>query len=239
MSSIAISQLAVPGVNPSDVQVFRVWPRTGRINLSILNEGERKNDGTMKTGSTLNFALLESESGDADGWTLISKSGTSKTATASASDANGVAITVSSQTTITEGDYVAVTGSDIPKLNGVFRVYSGSGVSPTTIVLDTPWVAASHSGLTTASVTEVSPITVVAGGQEVADVMTQKKLLKVAGWGTTSGGYARMDLQLNGNIGWGQVDIEVVSNKQGYGFDGNGAAGVGGMGRSTVWPEVP
>jgi hypothetical protein len=238
MSTIAITQLAVSGKTPSDVQVLKVHPKTGKINLLFLNEGQRNNDGTMQAGSELNFALLESDSGDANDWTLINGTGTALAATASASHALGTAITVGAGTGIITGDVVAVTGADKDKLNGVFEVLERASASATTLVLDLPWVA-SMASLTAATVTEVAPIQIAPGGQENSSVLTQKKLIKLTGWGTTSGGYARLDLQFNGLHGFGQVDIEVNAAKTGYGFFGNGAAGVGGMGRDTAWPETP
>jgi hypothetical protein len=125
-----------------------------------------------------------------------------------------------------------------PTLNGVFTVLSRASASATTLVIDLPWDSGNAS-LTSAAVVEIDPIMVSAGGQENASVITQKKLLNVVGWGTDSGGYCRLDLQFNGLMNFGQIDIEVNAQKTGYGFFGNGAAGVGGMGRNTAWPETP
>lgn len=236
MSSIAITQLPVPGETPTDIQVLKVYPKTGKLNLLFNSEGERKNDSTTKPGTTLNFALMESDTGEADAWNLISKTGTAKTATVSASSALGTALTVDNVTGITAGDKVAVQGAVKPRVNGVFDVISASA---TTLVIDLPWLADNASSDLAGTVTEVAPITVAPGGQENASVATQKKFLKVVGWGTEGGGYCRMDIQFNGKSFFGQVDIEVHAQKTGYGYFGNGAAGVGGMGRDTAWPEVP
>lgn len=237
MSSISINQLAVPGKSPSDVQVLKVYPKTGNINLLFMNEGQRANDGTMKAGSTLNFALLESNTGNPNDWNLITKTGTALTATASASHALGTAITVGATTGVVTGDHVAITGADKAGINGVYEVLLRASASATTLVVDLPWSTANAS-LTSATVTEVDPISVTPGGQANSSVLTQKALLKIAGWGTTDGGYARLDLQFNGLFGFGQVDIEVNAQKTGYGFFGGAQAGVGGMGRNTAWPET-
>lgn len=242
MSTIAINQLAVSGTKPADVQVLKVYPKTGKINLLFVSEGERKNDGTTKTGSDLNFAFLESNTGDADDWNLISvkSGGASTTGTvAAAGSVSGTKITVASTAGLNAGDVVAISGAIRDKLNGVFTI-SASNQGGTNITIDNVYDSslAATSGLN-ATIVEVGPTTITPGGQENASVITQKKLLKIVGWGTTGGGYCRLDLQFNGLMGFGQVDIEVNAQKTGYGFFGNGAAGVGGMGRDTSWPETP
>lgn len=235
MSTVSIHQLPISS-SPARCGGIRIVSNPGRINALFLNQGERKNDGTFKEGVDVNLAFLESNTGAADSWTLMTKTGSTLAATASASNASGVALAVTGNTTIAPGDYVAVTGANKDKLNGVFLVSATS--STTSIVIDVPYVAASHSGLTAASITEVDPVTVAPGGSESWNFLTQKKLVQIVGWGTGGGGYCRMDLQFQGLLNFGSIDIEVDANKQGFGFDGNGAAGTGGP-PTAAWPETP
>lgn len=233
MSTIAITQLAVPSQTPADIQTLKVWPKTGKINLMFNSEVESNNDGSTKTGSTLNFALLTSDTGAANDWTLLTAGANSTTATTATSSALGTTLAVSSNAGMGAGTVVAVTGANVPDLNGVFVVSASSSTNSITVALPYPSDASSN---TTAKVTVVNPITVVSGGQNVANTQTANQYLKIAGWGSTGGGYCRLDLQFNGLFGFGQIDIETALTKSGYGTLGSSAAGVGNGPATPTWP---
>lgn len=240
MSSISVNQFPVQAT-PTAIQRWRIHPRTGRVNMLFVDEGERKNDGTYKTGVALSFALLESDTGDADDWTLVSKTGNAGTNTtiSSASNASGVLLSgITGLTYPAVGGYVALSGANVDSANGIYKVAT-TGNGTTTLVIDSTWDA-STSGLSTGILATINPITLNPGGSQTSNFLSQKKLMQVWGWGTSSGGgYCRVDLQFSGLFNHGQIDIEVGATKQGFGFDGNGAAGVSGLSRDTAWPETP
>ena len=77
-----------------------------------------------------------------------------------------------------------------------------------------------------------SPIVVNPGGNAQATVISRKKFLKITGYGSTAGGYARVDMVYNGLPYFGQLDLDVSSVKSGF-AGGAGAAEFG----SSVWPN--
>lgn len=211
--------------------------------MLFVDEGERKSDGTYKTGSALGFALLESDSGNANDWTLVNKTGSVSTNTtvSSASNASGVLLTAGTTFTgltypVVSG-YVALTGANVASANGIYKVAT-TGNGSSTIVVNATW-GTSTSGLTTGVLTTVNPISLNPGGSQTSNFLSQKKMVQVWGWGATTGGYCRVDLQFSGLFNHGQIDIEVNATKQGFGFDNNGGRGTGGLARTTAWPETP
>lgn len=70
MSSISQITLPVPSLTESDIAMLQVAKKTGKLNLLFFNNGEKQAMVGMKTGSSLQFKVYESD--NRSSWTLIS-----------------------------------------------------------------------------------------------------------------------------------------------------------------------
>jgi hypothetical protein len=239
MSAIAITQLPVPGTTETNIQVLRVYKKTGKINFSFLNQGERQMDGFAKTGNDLKFRFYESNAGATLGTVAFTAA-----ADADAGGAGTIArLTVADSSLFAVGQSITISGST--SYNGrhnVVAVPNGTAVdiasdyvaNETGSIKITDWVE-----ITKGSDDVSVPVTVKPGGQENGEILTQKNLLLITGQGVGGGGYCRVDFQFNGLAFFGQIDLAVTEpNKSGFGYEGGTQAGVAPFARDTAWPEA-
>lgn len=79
-------------------------------------------------------------------------------------------------------------------------------------------------------------VEVAPGGEQTVVILSNKKFLKIAGYGTNGGGYAKVDVTFNGSLYYGQIDWDLNPGKSGFGVDGGAQPGVADL-SASAWPK--